>query len=427
MVIMIASIGINYIFGLLLQANYSPAKRKLIASFAIFCNLVLLGFFKYTNWLIQNFLPYFPSLDIDLGINQPIHLPIGISFFTFQAISYLIDIYRRQNQAQTNPFSLGLYIASFPQLIAGPIVRYHDVDKQINDRQHSVALFASGVERFTYGLAKKVLIANPMGAMADQVFSLALTDMSSPTAWLGIICYALQIYYDFSGYSDMAIGLGRMFGFRFLENFNYPYIAQSIKEFWRRWHISLSGWFRDYLYIPLGGNRGGNWNTYFNLMLVFALCGLWHGASMNFLIWGLIHGFFLILERTSFGNWISKLPIVIRHLYTLFIVINAWVFFRVENLDSALIYWQTLYKFNQGLTLDPLVAVRLDSLFLTTFTVGVIVAMPVFPYLQQKLLHLYGLRLVLTISKPVLLTMLLLLAISLLATGAYNPFIYFRF
>ncbi len=231
----------------------------------------------------------------------PVHLPLGISFFTFQAMSYLVDVYRGENQAQRSLVNVALYIALFPQLIAGPIVRYHDIASQIRDRVISLLLINSGIQRFIYGLAKKVLIANPLGLVADQVFAISGGDLTTGTAWLGLVCYTLQIYFDFSGYSDMAIGLGRMLGFRFLENFNYPYISRSIKEFWRRWHISLSSWFRDYLYIPLGGNKKGKLRTYQNLLIVFCLCGLWHGASWTFLVWGLFHGVFLILERTRFG------------------------------------------------------------------------------------------------------------------------------
>ena len=429
--LMIASILINYSFGLLLEARFTQSTRKLIIFAAITINLSLLGFFKYTDWLIQTLVDLLPSLGSLFSSHDPIHLPIGISFFTFQALSYVIDIYRRTNKAQSNPFHLGLYIASFPQLIAGPIVRYHDVEKQIRTRQHSIRLFASGVERFIYGLSKKILIANPMGAMADNIFILGAADLSTPIAWVGIICYTLQIYYDFSGYSDMAIGLGRMFGFRFLENFNYPYIAQSIKEFWRRWHISLSGWFRDYLYIPLGGNRTSQWKTYFNLMLVFTLCGLWHGASWNFLIWGCIHGAFLIIERTRFGQWLEGRPAIVRHVYTLFIVINAWVFFRVENLSEAVGYMKVLYGLGGSGSIDPAIYFNLDGLFLFTLVMAIVFALPTFDYvktrLQAEYSHRHNTQVLTACYKPVILCLLLLVCSSFLASGAYNPFIYFRF
>ena len=280
--IMLGSITLNYLIGIYLGRSREVTYRKLVVSFGIIANLLLFGAFKYTNWLVDIIAGIIPSLEPTDLLRDPVHLPIGISFFTFQALSYVIDVYRRDTEAQNNPFHLGLYIASFPQLIAGPIVRYNQVAEQIVRRKHSVALFASGVERFVFGLSKKVLIANQMGSVADLVFNQDYTSLDPGLAWLGIVCYTLQIYFDFSGYSDMAIGLGRMFGFRFTENFNYPYIARSIQEFWRRWHISLSTWFRDYLYIPLGGNRNGELRTYRNLFIVFILCGIWHGASWNF-------------------------------------------------------------------------------------------------------------------------------------------------
>ena len=433
--LMIASILINYVFGLLLEFKFTASTRKCLIFAAITINLGLLGYFKYTDWLIENLIHLIPSLAPLFSTHEAIHLPIGISFFTFQALSYVIDIYRGNNKAQANPFHLGLYIASFPQLIAGPIVRYHDVEKQIRKRQHSVALFASGAERFIYGLSKKVIIANPMGAMADNIFMLAASDLSTPLAWIGIICYTLQIYYDFSGYSDMAIGLGRMFGFKFLENFNYPYIAQSIKEFWRRWHISLSAWFRDYLYIPLGGNRSSSWKTYFNLMLVFVLCGLWHGASWNFLIWGCIHGVFLIIERTRFGQWMELKPAFIKHFYTLFIVINAWVFFRLENLHDAAQFLKILYGLEGAGRIDPVIYYNLNGLFFLTLGMGIVFSLPIVEIIKTKLKAKYGSDLeinntsqsVAACLRPLVLCLLLLVCSSFLASGAYNPFIYFRF
>ena len=256
-----------------------------------------------------------------------------------------------------------------------------------------------------------------MGAMADNIFALGMADLSTPAAWLGIICYTLQIYFDFSGYSDMAIGLGRMFGFRFLENFNYPYIAKSIREFWRRWHISLSNWFRDYLYISLGGNRGSQFQTYFNLMLVFVLCGLWHGASWNFLIWGLIHGLFLIIERTGFGKWINGRPAFIGHFYTLFVVINAWVFFRIEELDRATGYLKTLYGFGSGLSIHPLIDMNLNSLFYVTITVGILLATPVFPYVKHRLAEHRLLYTALVYVRPVFFSAMLIVCSAILASG----------
>ncbi|MCB1615707.1 MAG: MBOAT family protein [Pseudomonadales bacterium] len=341
--LMIASITVHYVFGLLICyfRSRQPLARSLLV-FAVSTNLLSLCFFKYANFIADNLNLLLEFTDMPVITIGSVHLPLGISFFTFQAMSYVIDVYRNEAPVQKNPFNIALYIALFPQLIAGPIVRYHDVALQINDRESAYNLFFSGMRRFILGLAKKMLIANTLGEVADQIFALSGNELSTPVAWLGIICYALQIYFDFSAYSDMAIGLGRMFGFRFLENFNYPYISASVQEFWRRWHISLSSWFRDYLYIPLGGSRVAPWRIYFNLCLVFFLCGLWHGASWNFVIWGLIHGAFLVIERLGFDKILQRLWRPVRHCYTLLVVLVGWVFFRAETLDTSLHYTKTL-------------------------------------------------------------------------------------
>ena len=291
--------------------------------------------FKYADFLVGNLNALLGPLRLAPLSLPGIALPIGISFFTFQALSYVIDVYRREVPVQRNPFDLGLYIALFPQLIAGPIVRYHDVARQLVERVVTRQGFAYGVERFVVGLGKKVLIANTLAVQADLIFAIPADQLTAPVAWFGLVCYTLQIYFDFSGYSDMAIGLGYMFGFRFLENFSHPYVAQSITEFWRRWHISLSTWFRDYLYVPLGGNRGSALRTYRNLVLVFFLCGLWHGASWSFVVWGLLHGFLLVIERMGLGRLMARWPRALRHAWTLFFVMIAWVFFRADSLPQA--------------------------------------------------------------------------------------------
>lgn len=344
-------------------------------------------------------------------------------------MSYLIDVYRKTCPAQKNPIDLGLYIALFPQLIAGPIVRYHDIAKQIRHRRVSVNSFGDGVERFILGLGKKVLLANPLGNMADIIFTLSHGDMTTASAWIGIICYSLQIYYDFSGYSDMAIGLGKMFGFTFLENFNYPYIARSIQDFWRRWHISLSNWFRDYLYIPLGGNRKGSKRTIINLFIVFLLCGFWHGASWNFIIWGLFHGSFLGLERTGFGHFLKKIPRITQHAYTLLIVMTGWVFFRAETMPKALDYLEILAGASPAETMHYSLIYHLDAYFWLTLGLAVTFMLPVYPLfrsyfgkLQTQLMQHAG-----SCIRVSGLWFILVLAISSLATGVYNPFIYFRF
>ncbi len=303
--IMLASIALNYFFGILIeQGMQAPTggRGRLALAAGITVNLLLLVYFKYANFLADNLNVSLARLSLPEIALGPVHLPIGISFFTFHAISYLVDIYRRQCTAQRTFVQCALYIALFPQLIAGPILRYRDMASQLISRTVTAAGFSAGIQRFVFGLAKKLILANPLGELADKVFAIPSGDLTAGPAWLGIICYGLQIYLDFSAYSDMAIGLGRMFGFHIMENFDYPYISLSIREFWRRWHISLSTWFRDYLYIPMGGNRGAAWRTYLNLTTVFLLCGLWHGASWNFVIWGLLHGVYLVLERVGFGR-----------------------------------------------------------------------------------------------------------------------------
>jgi alginate O-acetyltransferase complex protein AlgI len=302
--LLVASIVGNYAFGLAIDRTHSTVGRRLVVTLAVLGNLAFLAYFKYFSFALVNF--FSADSAQALASAAPDHLPLGISFFTFQALSYIIDVYRRTSPAQANPFSLALFISSFPQMIAGPIIRYADVQRQIEFRVHEAHLFVSGVRRFVFGLAKKVLIADVLGDSADQIFAEDAEDLSAGAIWLGIVCFAFQIYFDFSAYSDMAIGLGRMFGFRFKENFNYPYISRSLTEMWERWHISLGSWFRDYLYIPLGGNRHGAFRTHLNLWTVFLLCGLWHGASWNFVIWGALHGSVLVIERLGLGRLLQR-------------------------------------------------------------------------------------------------------------------------
>ena len=433
--LMLGCITLNYLSGLLIARAASERGRKLLMALVVVLNLLPLIYFKYAHFLLANISRLFGLLHLDHSLSlDPVPLPIGISFFTFHALSYVVDVYRRIVTPQKNLLDMGLYIALFPQLVAGPIVRYHDIAPQLKKRSVKVEDFAVGVERFVFGLGKKVLLANPVGAMADQIFSLQAGELSSLAAWLGILCYSLQIYYDFSGYSDMAIGLARMFGFQLLENFNYPYISRSIREFWRRWHISLSNWFRDYLYIPLGGNRKGSFRTGCNLVLVFFLCGFWHGASWNFIIWGLIYGFFLVLERGRLGAWLDRSPVLVQRFYTLLVVLNAWVFFRAETLDQALRYLGAMYGFRAAPSIYPLVAINLDPGFWTILVLALLLSAPVYPtlegYLRGKREQSWaqqGLALAAPLVKLCLVGLLLVFASMNLATGAYNPFIYFRF
>ena len=429
-VVMLLSILVNYIFARMLDANIWQQRRKLLVTIMLVINLLPLLYFKYSVFLLTN-INAILSVNKQLNVPDEVHLPIGISFFTFQAMSYLIDVYRKTNKAQQSIFSIGLYIALFPQLIAGPIVRYHDVAEQIKKRSQGLTLFASGVERFVFGLGKKMLIANPLGFVADSIFSLPANELTVLTAWLGIVCYALQIYFDFSGYSDMAIGLGRMFGFRFFENFNFPYIANSIRGFWQRWHISLSNWFRDYLYIPLGGNRKGSLITARNLFIVFLVCGLWHGASWNFIIWGLLHGTFLVLERGFWGGVLQRLPKIVQHSYVLLIVLTTWVFFRGETLDISVNYLSAMYSFADAWALHKKIAIQLDIEFYVTFIMALLLSTPIYQRLEtgikEKLLTQQLSSILYMLGSILLLSAIFILVIMEIAIGAYNPFIYFRF
>ncbi len=350
-------------------------------------------------------------------------LPVGISFYTFQAISYLIDLYRGEIGLQKNPFYLALYISFFPQLIAGPIVQYAQIRREIDRRTVTMQDFSYAVKRFVYGLAKKILLANELAWTADRIFNLPVETLSTPLTWLGVICYTFQIYYDFSGYSDMAIGLGRMFGFSFLENFNYPYISTSITEFWRRWHISLSSWFRNYLYIPLGGNRKGKLRTYINLFVVFIATGIWHGASWQFLIWGIYYGILLIAERMFLLEYLKKHRIIAR-IYTLLAVVVGWTIFRGNGFSGALKWFYIMFIPTSGNKTVP-VSVYLDLrlcfvLFFAVLCRGVIQAV------SKVKEQLYRSDETSNIQTA-LLAILFSACVIQLVSGTYNPFIYFRF
>jgi alginate O-acetyltransferase complex protein AlgI len=433
--LMLFSILINYGFGLAIDSIRQDKSKKLVLVAAVSSNLFILICLKYGNFITDNINIILSKLSLTTIDLAQIPLPIGISFFTFQAMSYVIDVYRKDAKVQKNILDLALYISLFPQLIAGPIVRFHDVAEQIRHRIVSSALFFSGTQRFIFGLAKKMLIANPLGAVADPIFTLAPDQLSIGVAWLGIACYTLQIYFDFSGYSDMAIGLGRMFGFRFLENFNYPYISKSIQEFWRRWHISLSSWFRDYLYIPLGGNRKGPIRTYFNLLIVFFLCGLWHGSSWNFIVWGLFHGGFLMLERMGLAKFMSRQARPIQHLYALLAVMVGWVFFRAENLPDALVFLQAMFVPMESASVYS-VAYYLTGHAMICLVLGIILATPIWSVLSNirnsprptinkttSISSVIGNDLVTTVY----LSFLTLCCFASIAANSYNPFIYFRF
>ena len=431
--ILIFSIITNYLVGLWLDKTKDNPKSKLILSLGVVLNLGVLGVFKYFNFIIDNVNGLISIFEIPPLDNDSIILPVGISFYTFQALSYLVDVYREDTPVQKNIGRLGLYIALFPQLIAGPIVRYHDINLQLENRAESFEKFSSGVERFIIGLGKKVLLANSFALIADIIFIEDPTTMSSITAWTGIIAYSLQIYFDFSGYSDMAIGLGRMFGFEFLENFNLPYVAKSIRDFWRRWHISLSTWFRDYLYIPLGGSKVKKGRVYLNLFIVFLLTGFWHGASWSFIFWGLFHGTFLIIERAGFSKFLDKIWRPFSHVYTLLIVLIGWVFFRADDLDYALGFIGSMFG---GGNVDSALWMfneHVHEEVVYVFWIGVLGALGVFSTIQKWIKNKVPLvnSSVVTIISEVIFSVgvltIFLLSLMNLAADSYNPFIYFRF
>lgn len=413
-VIMLFSTVFDYVNGLLLQRfDNSEKKRKAVVIVAVVGNLLILSFFKYSDFLIQN-------LNQIAHLNLPLlnlALPIGISFYTFQTMSYTIDVYRRQAPVQKNIISFGAYVTMFPQLIAGPIVRYGTIAEQLVSRNENYDKFSEGLVRFCAGLGKKVLLANNIGFLWDSVK--ALPELSAMTAWLGIIAFAFQIYFDFSGYSDMAIGLGKMFGFEFMENFNYPYISKSITEFWRRWHISLGTWFREYVYIPLGGNRVNLSRMYLNLLIVWFLTGLWHGASWNFAIWGLYYGVVLILEKTFLLKLLEKLPKAVQHVYTLVLVLIGWVFFSFENMGEGMAYLKAMFGANGFM--DTHFLYYLTS-YLPVLVVLVIACLPKPRELIQK--YCSGKAYIII---PILAVIVFIVSTAYLVDSTYNPFLYFRF
>ncbi|MGL4522373.1 MAG: MBOAT family O-acyltransferase [Bacilli bacterium] len=424
--LMLGSIVVNYFFGLAIADNEGNRKKQnKIVALSVVANFGLLGFFKYASFFVINANGLF-----NMNFNIPIiELPIGISFFTFHAMSYVVDVLRKDAPVQRNLFNLALYITLFPQLVAGPIVRYQTVAYEIMDREHSLDKFSDGVQRFLSGLVKKVLIANPLGLVADEIFSLSGGDLSTASAWLGILAYSLQIYFDFSGYSDMAIGLGKMFGFSFLENFNYPYISKNVSEFWRRWHISLSSWFRDYVYIPLGGNRVAPWKVYRNLFIVWTLTGFWHGASWTFLAWGFYYGLLIAFERAWFANVLVKVPKIIQHSYVLLLVMIGWVFFRADSFSFSLEYIKTMFWNGSAGILDS----TATYYFLNNwefFFLGILFSMPVFPYTKAKLESKFPVfmnSLSFHLIQTTVYMLLFTYTIMQLVNSSYNPFIYFRF
>ena len=418
--VMLCIILINYLTAILIDKNKN---RKIILIFDILLNLLVLIYFKYFNFIVIN---------INKVLKNPLPklnviMPIGISFFIFQAISYVFDVYKNEVPVQKNIYKLTLYISFFPQLIAGPIVKYHEVQKEIENRNESLNNIYLGLFRFSIGLGKKVLIANTLGEVVDKIFMLDIINtIDYKIAWIGAICYSLQLYFDFSGYSDMAIGLGKVFGFKFLENFNYPYVSKSITEFWRRWHISLGTWFKEYLYIPLGGNRKSSIRTYINLFIVFLATGIWHGAKWTFVIWGLWHGIFIIIERKiKIEKYDKKCEIFIRHIYTLFIIITGWVLFRAENMSYGIKFLKIMFGISKNSKIPYSVMYFLDRKVILALLIGLIASVNIFKlnidkyyesksFMRNILLNMYSI-------------IILILSYMSILSSTYNPFIYFRF
>lgn len=442
-ILMIFSILMNYAAGMMMgrfKSRGKQGKAKAVLVAAITLNLLMLGVFKYTPLVFNTLKSFIPSMagmktpiakqilynglsgvipqlsKVEIGLENM--LPIGISFFTFQAMSYVIDVYRGDTGVQRNPMLFGTYVALFPQLIAGPIVRYKDIEDQLLGRHESVAQFASGVKLFTIGLAKKILIANQVAVLWNQLRADPVSN-GALGSWVGMIAYTLQIYFDFAGYSDMAIGLGRMFGFEFLKNFDYPYISKSNTEFWRRWHISLSTWFREYVYIPLGGNRRGMPRQILNLCIVWALTGLWHGASWNFVLWGLWHGLFVVMEKLFLGRWLEKIPKLFRHIYSFLIAAFGWMLFDFTELPKLFGFLRTMFT-GKLVYHDSLVLILS---YLPLLIVACVAATP----LAANIRHRFDGRVWAEYADIGLILIALLMCIASLVASGYNPFIYYRF
>lgn len=419
LILMVASIIIGYASGLLIEATNEKSKKRVVMIVNVAINICFLGFFKYSDFFIENFNAV-TGLSLKL-LN--IALPIGISFYTFQILSYTVDVYRGTVKAQKNLINLATYITMFPQLIAGPIVRYVDVVDSLSDRKLTFEKISTGLRRFIIGLSKKVLIANALGEFC-AIFK-ASDDKAVLFYWIYAISFCLQVYFDFSGYSDMAIGLGKILGFEFMENFKYPFISKSISEFWRRWHISLGSWFRDYVYIPLGGNRVKKSKWFFNILVVWFLTGFWHGAAWNFIIWGLYFVIFLMLEKTKIGKFLTETK-VLNHIYTLLFIIISFVIFDAVNMGEAFIYIKAMF----GLLQVPLVSTEFIYYlkdYAVILLIGLIGATPLVKKVVVKLTEIKGVKVIVGIFEPIVLVALLILVTAYLVDGSFNPFLYFRF
>lgn len=414
--LMLFSTAFNYFAGMKIGRTEQQAQKKRVLTISVVVNLAILVFFKYTNFflgLINTALPWdIPYLNLAL--------PIGISFYTFQTMSYVIDVYRGKVAAQKNFINFGTYVTLFPQLIAGPIVRYSTIEKQLTSRRETIEGFSSGLMCFAAGLAKKVLIANNIGLLWDSVHATALPELSALSAWLGIIAFAFQIYFDFSGYSDMAIGLGRMFGFEFEQNFNYPYTSKSITDFWRRWHISLSTWFKEYVYIPLGGNRAGRGRAHLNILIVWVLTGFWHGASFNFLAWGLYYALLLMLEKDVLAKLLNKLPKAVGTVYTLFFVLIGWVLFASDSLTESIGYLKVMFGFSGAGAVSPMFFYDVLS-NMVLLVIAAAASLPFGAKIGRRFVQKSPAAAVIPVAVA------LILCTAYLVDAGYNPFLYFRF
>lgn len=422
--VMMLCIGANYGFGLLAdQYRHEKDKMRWVFTGMLVFNLGILGIFKYAGFIVSN-LNGLLGLSLDV---PSITLPIGISFFTFQGISYVVDVYRGHGKVLKNPLDVGLYISFFPQLIAGPIVRYETVAKEIEHRTENEKDFVEGIARFIIGMAKKVILANQFALIADKAYSLPVDSLSIGFAWMGAIAYMLQIFFDFAGYSDMAIGLGKMFGFHFTENFNAPYSAKSVSDFWRRWHISLGSWFRDYVYIPLGGSRTTKLKMFRNIFVVWLLTGIWHGANWTFIVWGVYFGVILVIEKfTSLGKFMEKSK-VIGHIYTLILVLISWVIFKADSLSGAINYMKAMIGMGSDIMMGSLADLYLKDNFIL-YIVGMVACMPLIKW-YKKLYEAVNSKVSVALQgvNIAVLGCMFLVAISYLVKGTYNPFIYFNF
>ena len=426
--LMVFSTVVDYIHGLRVEKcreNGQIRRAKAFVISSVIINLGLLGFFKYTNFVLGTVNTLFHT---QLPLTN-IALPIGISFYTFQTMSYTIDVYRGQAKAQKNIIDFGAYVALFPQLIAGPIVQYKTIATQLNERKENIDTFSDGANRFVLGLGKKVLFANNIGLLWDSILVLQGSHSSVVAAWIGALAFAFQIYFDFSGYSDMAIGLGKMFGFTFLENFNYPYESKSITEFWRRWHISLGSWFKEYVYIPLGGNRDGITKHLRNIVVVWLLTGLWHGASFNFVLWGAYFAVLLIIEKLVLYRWLQKMPSIVGHIYTMFFVLISWVIFAIDDLDQCLQYLKSMFGIGTEFCNQEILYLLTSYYVILFVLIFACTSIPrrLIKRVQSSIGQRNGGNVLFTCGKSIYMLIVFLAVIAFLVDASYNPFLYFRF